>query len=426
MRRGAERDAWRLRAGFWYRQAAPKLAGDLVGLKIKRRLEELATIDREVPEPSRPAPRDRPVSKPPRLAPGLVLRVFPKHPAQDDNRYVAHIMPPQFGQPVGPPLLIATSEYKHDVSTNAIAFGYLRIDVAGDYAFQTNAGYDRAALYLDGRAVNPFRDGETKQSTVHLDPGMVPIAIVGWTIYDHVRTHWLPPGAAEPTLIPTALLFHDPTQPLPSVVEKPDGRGHLPSETTGTPVVAVPGPVASPAPKVEMGSRTPLNREPPGRELAGLMGRVRASGNDAGLVLRYQLGRVFPQKTLDDLLAKQGIASRDVQIEFGGVLRLVKTTSVVATHKGGSGDRGVLRLYLNGRELGVVGDNHTKDTTYQVELPAGLHAIRWVLTGGAIGGANMIQFADAETKQSLPVHVPAEAAAQVRSMPFKIEVDVSS
>ena len=79
-----------------------------------------------------------------------------------------------------------------------------------------------------------------------------------------------------------------------------------------------------------------------------------------------------------------------------------------------------------GRELGVVGDNHTKDTTYQVELPAGLHAIRWVLTGGAIGGANMIQFADAETKQPLPVHVPAAAAAQVRSMPFKIEVDVSS
>ncbi len=160
-------------------------------------------------------------------------------------------------------------------------------------------------------------------------------------------------------------------------------------------------------------------------ELAGLMGRARVSGKDAGLVLRYQPGRVFPQQTFDDLLAKQGIPSRNVQIELGGVLRLDKTTSVVATHKGGSGDRGVLRLYLNGRELGVVGDDHTKDTTYQVELPSGLHAIRWLLTGGAIGNANLIQFADAQTNQPLPVYVPAQAAAQIRSMPFKTEVDVS-
>jgi hypothetical protein len=143
-------------------------------------------------------------------------------------------------------------------------------------------------------------------------------------------------------------------------------------------------------------------------------------------VLRYQPGRIFPQQTFDDLLAKQGIPSRDVQIELGGVLRLDKATAVLVTHKGGSGDRGVLRLYLNGRELGVVGDDHTRDTTDQVEFPSGSHVIRWVLTGGAIGGANMIQFVDARTNQPLPVHVPAQAAAQIRSMPFKTEVDVGS
>ncbi len=40
---GVERDTLRLRAGLWYRQAVPKLAGGLIGLKVKQRLGELAT-----------------------------------------------------------------------------------------------------------------------------------------------------------------------------------------------------------------------------------------------------------------------------------------------------------------------------------------------------------------------------------------------
>ena len=49
-RQGAERDTLRLRAGFWYRQAAPKLAGGLAGLKIKQRLAEVEKLGREIPD----------------------------------------------------------------------------------------------------------------------------------------------------------------------------------------------------------------------------------------------------------------------------------------------------------------------------------------------------------------------------------------
>jgi hypothetical protein len=422
---GSEQDMLRLRAGFWYRQAEPNLTG-LIALKVKQRLEELGKLGRDVPEPPRVTLRDRVVSKPLRLASGLVLRVFPRQPAQDDNRYVAHVSPSQFGPPIGPPLLIPTSEYKHDVSTNAIAFGYLKIDVAGDYTFRTVTGYDRAALYLNAKEVNAFRDGETKQTTVPLDPGMVPIAVVGWTMYEHVETHWLPPGATEPTLIPTAFLFHDPNQPVPSLVEKPDGKGHLLAETMPTLPKTEPKPALTPTAKAGTNSRQPSRSDLRGREVAGLMGRARVSGSDVSLVLRYQPGKTLRQQAFEDLLLKQGISSRDVQIELAGALRLVEATSVLIKHKGGSSERGVLRLHLNGRELGAVGDDRTKDTTYQVELPAGIHVIRWVLTGGAIGNSNMIEFLDSQTNQSLPVHVPAEAAAQVRSVPFKSEVDVSS
>jgi len=41
-KQGEERVTLRLRAGFWYRQAEPNLAGGLIGLKVKQRLEELA------------------------------------------------------------------------------------------------------------------------------------------------------------------------------------------------------------------------------------------------------------------------------------------------------------------------------------------------------------------------------------------------
>ena len=53
-REGPERDLLRLRAGSWYRRAAPQLAG-LAGLRVKQRLEELAKLDREIPAaPTRP------------------------------------------------------------------------------------------------------------------------------------------------------------------------------------------------------------------------------------------------------------------------------------------------------------------------------------------------------------------------------------
>jgi formylglycine-generating enzyme required for sulfatase activity len=52
-RQSAERDSLWLRAGTWYRQAEPKLAGGLAGLKIKQRLAEISKLGREIPAASR-------------------------------------------------------------------------------------------------------------------------------------------------------------------------------------------------------------------------------------------------------------------------------------------------------------------------------------------------------------------------------------
>ncbi len=67
-RQGEERNMLRLRAGFWYRQAEPKLAGGLAGLKIKQRLAEVEKLGREIPTatseptaPSEPTASSKPV-----------------------------------------------------------------------------------------------------------------------------------------------------------------------------------------------------------------------------------------------------------------------------------------------------------------------------------------------------------------------------
>jgi formylglycine-generating enzyme required for sulfatase activity len=66
---GDERNALRLRAGFWYRQAEPAVAGGLEGLKIKQRLETIAKLDREIPGAPPPAPPAKPQPPPLAIAP---------------------------------------------------------------------------------------------------------------------------------------------------------------------------------------------------------------------------------------------------------------------------------------------------------------------------------------------------------------------
>jgi hypothetical protein len=54
-KQGEERGTLRLRAGFWYLQAEPKLAEGLTGLKIRQRLDELKKGGGEIPRTSHDA-----------------------------------------------------------------------------------------------------------------------------------------------------------------------------------------------------------------------------------------------------------------------------------------------------------------------------------------------------------------------------------
>ena len=90
----SERDTLRLRAGFWYRQAEPKLAGGLAALKVKQRLAELEKADREIPTAPREAMGAR-VAQPRLQLPAGAVLLMTFEPdtftSKDGKMYVADL-----------------------------------------------------------------------------------------------------------------------------------------------------------------------------------------------------------------------------------------------------------------------------------------------------------------------------------------------
>src|SRR5581483_9968415 len=87
-------------------------------------------------------------------------------------------------------------------------------------AFYSNGGYDRDALAINGNWILKFRTGEAKVARVTLEPGLVPIEIIGYVLNSQVDVQWTPPGQRELSPIPTTALFHRPedapgVKPLP-------------------------------------------------------------------------------------------------------------------------------------------------------------------------------------------------------------------
>lgn len=157
----------------------------------------------------------------------------------------------------------------------------------------------------------------------------------------------------------------------------------------------------------------------------GMIGRCLVDNVDAAVILRYEPGRFIHNNDLRDLLGRHGIAGASLRIELHGVLAVPRDMALKVTHIGGTSAGGVLRLYVNERELGAVGDNRTKSTVYTLALPKGLYAVRWQLTGGDIGPAH-IEFADAASDEAVPVFHTQPMLRRLRRLPTSQELDASA
>jgi hypothetical protein len=155
----------------------------------------------------------------------------------------------------------------------------------------------------------------------------------------------------------------------------------------------------------------------------GLIGRCLVDNADSGLLLSYQQGQYIHNEAFRELLGRQGVAGARLRIELHGLLSVPEHTTLSITHIGGTSLSGVLRLYINERELGSVGDDRPKSTVHTLAVPKGLYAVRWSITGGDIGPAH-VEFAD-EQGESVPVFYTKAMLDRLRRLPTKAEVQAS-
>jgi hypothetical protein len=142
----------------------------------------------------------------------------------------------------------------------------------------------------------------------------------------------------------------------------------------------------------------------------GLIGRTLLDGNDVGIAFRYQHGKVFRHELVQRKIAEkldEKVPHRGLEIVLCGRLTVPKEMTVHARHAGGSVSHGVHTLWINGLEIGSVGDNIQKSQVYKLKLEAGTYRVKWVLRGGRFGN-NLLRFEDPGTGEMLPLRFSAK------------------
>ena len=213
-----------LRAAHWYRTAQPNLTSPVVQLKVERLLEKIGAPAPQVAEAG-PAPAKETAQtlieqllaiSPPatkreakELRPGLVVLPFAQDASQvADNNFF--LDPKKFETVVGRPWITPTVDsITYPKELNIIAYGFLKIPVAGDYEFQSSNFYTRHILYLDGKVLSKFRHPDIDRVT--LEAGYVPIVAVSYAgARGTLKLQWKPPGEVLMSPVPPAALCHLP------------------------------------------------------------------------------------------------------------------------------------------------------------------------------------------------------------------------
>jgi hypothetical protein len=156
----------------------------------------------------------------------------------------------------------------------------------------------------------------------------------------------------------------------------------------------------------------------------GLIGRATVDKRDLGLLLRYRPGMHLTDETFANLRSKVGARGARVDIELRGMLKLTGNVKVKVRHEGGTSTGGVHTLYVNGKEIGVVGDGHVKSATYDLPLGRGAHTIRWVLTGNRLGSC-LLEFQEPDGA-AIPIYNSRRTVSLLRRRPTLSTVDVST
>lgn len=150
-------------------------------------------------------------------------------------------------------------------------------------------------------------------------------------------------------------------------------------------------------------------------QLRGMVGRGYASDRDVGMFFTYYPGYKLTREEIHEL---QDILTRKGRLEFVGILALSADAEVAFHHVGGSSNRGVHYLYVDDEEVHTVGDDRVKDDTLKIKLKEGKHSLRWKLTGGELGDAQLeISVVESEKSPAarLKIYASEEMVAAARN-----------
>jgi hypothetical protein len=122
------------------------------------------------------------------------------------------------------------------------------------------------------------------------------------------------------------------------------------------------------------------------RRVSGIVGRGYANGKDVSMFFTYHPGYKLTREEIQEL---QNCLTRNGRLEFQGILSLSADAEVAFHHVGGSSNRGVHYLFVDDKDVNSVGDDRVKDDTVTMKLGQGEHLLRWTLTGGDLGDAQL-------------------------------------
>jgi hypothetical protein len=151
----------------------------------------------------------------------------------------------------------------------------------------------------------------------------------------------------------------------------------------------------------------PLAPAPRAKESTpGLIGTATIEGEPSRVAFHYEHGKLFPRELIWDRFHKPtadgGVHRPNISITLLGKVEVPHEMTVKVRQAAGgvNGDHGT--LYIGDRQIGQVGDDTAKAEVYVLTLPAGVHPVRWVLTGGTFQN-NLLKFEDAQTGELLRV-----------------------
>gem|GEM_PF-2706930 len=156
----------------------------------------------------------------------------------------------------------------------------------------------------------------------------------------------------------------------------------------------------------------------------GMIGRARNDGFDIGTIFLYRQNSWFRHDDFTPILTKKGRLPGKVEVQLIGLLQVPAAGDIAIRHAGGSAAGGVCRLYINGKELGAVGDDRTKDTIYNVTLPKGVYQLKWVLTGGQLGSC--LIHAENSSQEVLPIVYTPAMLKLLRALPTSSEIEMAA